>query len=360
MPPNSEINNTTGVLFEADGDLDDGGLKHDVRSLHESDKRENVQYVWLNLILFPVTHIIAVYGCYLIVVSAHIYTCLFTFGLYWFTMLGLLAGIHRLWSHRSYKASNGLQLFLMLGCTMAYQNSIFHWVREHRVHHKFSETNADPVNASRGLFFSHVGWLMVRKHPDVKTKGKVIDMSDLEQNPIVAFNRKHYVMLTTLVAGVIPFIIPVLGWNETFINSFCIAVVLRWVLTLNAIFVVNSFAHKYGHRPIDANIEPRQNVWVSLFTGGEGWHNFHHSFPWDYKASEHGFINMITPFIDLCAFMGWAWDLKSVAPDVVRRRMHRTGDGSHSVWGWNDPDQCAEERAMASVTYRKEPNAICL
>lgn len=354
MPPNSQANETTGVLFEEDMELDDGGLKHDVRPLAEADKREDVRYVWLNLILFPVSHATALYGCYLAFTSAHIYTSLFTYGLYWFSMCGLLAGIHRLWSHRSFKANTGLQVFFMLGCTMAYQNDIIHWVREHRVHHKFSETNADPVNASRGLFFSHVGWLMVRKHPDVQKKGKVVDMSDLEQNPILAFNKKHYKLLTTLVAGVIPFMIPVVFWNETWLNSFCMAVVLRWVSTLNAIFSINSFAHKYGHQPFDSNIQPRQNFWVSFFTGGGGWHNYHHAYPWDYKASEHGFFNLTKTFIDFCAFMGWAWDLKSVDKDVIKRRVQRTGDGTHAVWGWNDPEQTAEERAMASVTYRKD------
>lgn len=59
-----------------------------------------------------------------------------------------------------------------------------------RIHHKYTETNADPHNASRGLFFSHIGWVMVRKHPDVTKKGKTIDMSDLKADPIVMFQYK--------------------------------------------------------------------------------------------------------------------------------------------------------------------------
>jgi stearoyl-CoA desaturase (delta-9 desaturase) len=58
------------------------------------------------------------------------------------------------------------------------------------VHHKFSETDADPHNAKRGFFFSHVGWLLMRKHPDVKRKGKAIDMSDLEKDFVVVFQRR--------------------------------------------------------------------------------------------------------------------------------------------------------------------------
>ena len=70
------------------------------------------------------------------------------------------------------------------------QNDIIEWVRDHRVHHKFAETDADPHNAKRGFFFSHMGWLLVRKHPDVKDKGKCCDMSDLYADPVCTFQRK--------------------------------------------------------------------------------------------------------------------------------------------------------------------------
>jgi fatty-acid desaturase len=65
------------------------------------------------------------------------------------------------------------------------------WARDHRVHHKYSETDADPHNAKRGFFFSHIGWLLCRKHPEVKKKGKKIDISDLENDPVLAFQKKY-------------------------------------------------------------------------------------------------------------------------------------------------------------------------
>jgi fatty-acid desaturase len=61
----------------------------------------------------------------------------------------------------------------------ALQNDIYEWNRDHRGHHKFSETDADPHNSKRGFFFSHVGWLLCKKHPDVISKGTTIDLSDL-------------------------------------------------------------------------------------------------------------------------------------------------------------------------------------
>lgn len=71
------------------------------------------------------------------------------------------------------------------------QGHIYEWVRDHRVHHKFVDTDADPYNAKRGFFFAHMGWLIVRKHPDVINKGKLVDVSDLDDDPFVVWQRRY-------------------------------------------------------------------------------------------------------------------------------------------------------------------------
>lgn len=65
--------------------------------------------------------------------------------------LGITAGAHRLWAHRTYKAKLPLRIMLGIFQTMAFQNHIYEWVRDHRVHHKFTDSDADPHNASRGI-----------------------------------------------------------------------------------------------------------------------------------------------------------------------------------------------------------------
>lgn len=60
-----------------------------------------------------------------------------------------------------------------------------------RAHHKFTDTDGDPHNFKRGFFFAHMGWLMVKKHPDVKKMGSTIDMSDLERDALVMFQKKY-------------------------------------------------------------------------------------------------------------------------------------------------------------------------
>lgn len=67
---------------------------------------------------------------------------------------------------------------------------MYEWVRDHRQHHKHVDTDADPHNAKRGFFFSHIGWLLMKKHPDVYEKKKTIDMSDMEADPHVMFQKK--------------------------------------------------------------------------------------------------------------------------------------------------------------------------
>lgn len=67
---------------------------------------------------------------------------------------------------------------------------MYEWVRDHRVHHRYSETSADPHDSNRGFFFSHCGWLMLKKHKDVITKGRQIDMSDINDDPVIKYHVK--------------------------------------------------------------------------------------------------------------------------------------------------------------------------
>ena len=71
------------------------------------------------------------------------------------------------------------------------QRHVYQWALDHRVHHKYSETNADPHDARRGFLFSHIGWLVLTPHPDVEEKRKAVDMSDMEADPIVMWQKRY-------------------------------------------------------------------------------------------------------------------------------------------------------------------------
>ncbi|XP_068154326.1 acyl-CoA Delta-9 desaturase-like [Drosophila tropicalis] len=334
----------TGVLFEADADTVDGALATDIRPLKKAEKRK-LALVWRNIILFGYLHLAALYGGYLLLFQAKWTTIAFAFALYSMGMIGITGGAHRLWAHRSYKAKWPMRLILIIFNTIAFQDAAFHWARDHRVHHKYSETDADPHNATRGFFFSHVGWLLCKKHPDVVAKGKGLDLSDLRADPILMFQKRHYMILMPLACFILPTLIPVYYWDESLLNAWFVATMFRWCFQLNTTWLVNSAAHKFGNRPYDKTINPSQTAMVAFFTFGEGWHNYHHVFPWDYKTSEWGnySLNLTTAFIDLFAKIGWAYDLKTVAPDTIERRVRRLGDGTHEIWGWGDKDITTED-----------------
>ena len=151
--------------------------------------RPERQLVWFNVYFMLVLHLFASYGLFLLP-GAKLWTWIWIVFCHYFGGMGVTAGAHRLWAHRSYKATWPLRLILMFMNCMAAQNDIFEWARDHRVHHKYSETDADPHNAKRGFFFSHIGWLLVRKHPDVIKKGKQLDVSDLYEDKIVMFQKR--------------------------------------------------------------------------------------------------------------------------------------------------------------------------
>lgn len=80
---------------------------------------------------------------------------------------------------------------------------------------------------------------------------------------------------------------------------------------------------------LSRNIAPVESLLVSYLTNGEGWHNYHHTFPWDYRASELGIkVNVTTYFIDLLAYLGLAYDLRTAPKHMVKQRVLRSGDGS--------------------------------
>ncbi|ERE92445.1 acyl-CoA desaturase-like protein [Cricetulus griseus] len=77
-------------------------------------------------------------------------------------------------------------------------------------------------------------------------------------------------------------------WGETLWNSYFLASILRYTITLEGTWLVNSAAHMYGKQPYDKLSSPWQNPLVGLGAIGEGFYNFYHTFPFDYSVSEFG------------------------------------------------------------------------
>ncbi|KAL7300762.1 acyl-CoA Delta(11) desaturase-like [Trichogramma pretiosum] len=371
MSPNL-FGTTAAVISEAsqtpDLKVKSNGSSTSYLNNKENNKKYPWKIVWRNVIAFLYLHFGALYGLYLFFDGAKFLTVLWTILVACSAAVGITAGAHRLWCHRAYKAKWPLRVILMIFQTTAFQNHLYEWVRDHRVHHKFTDTDADPHNAKRGFFFSHMGWLLLRKHPDVISKGASVDMSDLDSDPVVVWQRRLYIILMPLFCFVIPAWIPCYFWNENPMNSWY-ATIFRYTLSLNITWLVNSAAHIWGTRPYDESISATDNVRVALGAFGEGWHNYHHVFPWDYKAAELGdySVNFSTAFIDFFAKIGWAYDLKTVPLEMIEKRAKRTGDGTRiehddsenhhegAIWGWGDKDMHQEDIEMVHI-INSQPN----
>lgn len=76
-----------------------------------------------------------------------------------------------------------------------------------------------------------------------------------------------------------------------------------------------------------------ESQFVGFVAIGEGWHNYHHAFPWDYRAAELGArYNITTHVIDLLAYLDLVYDLKQTPYNIIQQRALKKGDGTHPVF----------------------------
>jgi stearoyl-CoA desaturase (delta-9 desaturase) len=277
---------------------------------------------WPMIIYIGLAHVAALVGL-VCLPQCNKWTLLWAFVLWPITGFGITGGVHRLWSHRSYKATFPLRVFLMLINSIANQGSIWHWARDHRVHHKHSETDADPHNATRGFFFAHMGWLFVKKHKAIIEAGKKLDFSDLAEDSTVVFQKVLDPWFALFMCFVFPGLICTL-WGGKFWEGFWVAGALRYIVVLHFTWLVNSAAHFFGDHPYDHTSWPAENPFVSIGAIGEGWHNWHHKYPFDYAASEFGITKQFNPTklnIDLFVLVGLASEPKRATGAWHRLRM---------------------------------------
>lgn len=299
-----------------------------VVSYHYKNKSIN----WPMGIYITLVHVVAFVGL-MKLGRCQYETLMWAFILWPISGFGITVGVHRLWSHRSYEAAFSVRLLLMLCNSVANQGSIFHWARDHRVHHKFSETDADPHNATRGFFYAHIGWLYVKKHPDVVKAGRELDFSDLKEDATVMFQKKLDPWFTLYMAFIMPAQVAQL-WGEDFWTAFFVAGALRYCVVLHFTWCVNSAAHLYGDHPYDVLSYPAENPWVSYMAVGEGWHNWHHKYPFDYAASEFGISSQFNPsklMIDTFAWLGLVWGRKRATAAWNMNKARRDKDLANGV-----------------------------
>ena len=193
--------------------------------------------------------------------------------------LGITAGYHRLWAHRAYDASLPLKILLMIVGTFAVQNSILFWASGHRTHHRHvDDVDQDPYSIKRGFWYAHLGW-MIRDHspsePDYK------NAPDLINDKLVMFQHKYYVpMVIAVHVGLLGGVGWAVGdvWGVVLLGG-----LLRLIISHHVTFFINSLCHMWGKRPYTDENTARDNFILAILTWGEGYHNYHHIFQYDYR-----------------------------------------------------------------------------
>lgn len=200
--------------------------------------------------------------------------------LFFFTGMSITAGYHRLWAHKAYDAHPIVKIVLAIGGAMALQNSILHWSSDHRVHHRYVDDNEkDPYSAKKGLWFSHIGW-MLREYQSHRYSDYA-NCKDLLKDKVVMWQHNHYLPIVLIANFGITALV---GWlNGDILSMVLFAGVFRLVMVHHVTFFINSLAHYWGSQPFTDKNTAKDNGIIALFTFGEGYHNFHHIFEYDYR-----------------------------------------------------------------------------
>lgn len=228
--------------------------------------------------------------------------------------LSITGGYHRLFAHAAYRGRAALRLFYLFFGAASVQNSALQWVSDHRRHHRRTDSDDDPYNIKRGFWWAHIGWVLFK---DVEQDTGPRDVSDLERDPLVRFQHRHYYTLA-LGAG---FLLPVATaslWGDA-LGGALVACFLRLALQYHATFAINSVAHTFGDQPFGGTVSARNHALTAILTLGEGYHNFHHRFPSDYRngyAPHH--YDPTKWWIWIMARLGFASDLRRTPPTAIR------------------------------------------
>jgi stearoyl-CoA desaturase (delta-9 desaturase) len=189
--------------------------------------------------------------------------------------LSITVGYHRLFSHKTYSAHPIFETFILGISTLAFQWSAYAWSHDHRKHHNHVDTEKDPYSIKKGFWYAHVLWLF-----DYDRKMDHDLVEDLQKNPRVMFQHKHFLPLTWAIN------LAVFGLTCLFLHpltAFFYSFVLRVFFIHHSTWFINSLAHTWGSRTYAKELSAVDNAILALLTFGEGYHNYHHAFANDYR-----------------------------------------------------------------------------
>jgi len=214
----------------------------------------------------------------------------FVFCVFLFGQLAIPIGYHRLLTHRSFRSPKWFERTLATLAMCAGQETPARWVAWHRIHHQHSDHANDPHSPLVSFFWSHVNWLVHENNGNGKTFALYEKYArDILRDPYYMWLEKiryaspifftiHAAVFAALAGTISVF---TYGWNINALqlasSIFLWGVVARTVFVWHITWAVNSLTHLFGYRNFDTPDGSRNNWFVTLLTGGEGWHNNHHA-----------------------------------------------------------------------------------
>ncbi|HEY4355887.1 MAG TPA: fatty acid desaturase [Acidobacteriaceae bacterium] len=193
--------------------------------------------------------------------------------------VGIGMGYHRLLTHRGYKVPKWLEYVFAVCATLSLEGGPLVWTATHRIHHQHTDKPGDPHSPNEGSWWSHAGWIIygagVSGEPALLAKYAPDLIKDRFYRLL---NTYHWVPLVVVAFA----LLAVGGWTWVLWGIF-----LRVTVGLHATWLVNSATHMWGSKRFATRDDSRNNWWVALLTGGEGWHNNHHAHP---VSARHGLV----------------------------------------------------------------------
>lgn len=271
---------------------------------------------WLNILFLSLSPVIGVAGtaAYAIAFGVRWWEPALFVLLFGLVSFSVTAGYHRCFAHKAYVCHPVVQAFFLFFGSMALQNSALKWSSDHRDHHRYVDRHWDPYNIQRGGLWAHVLWLFYTEPPE-RTYDNV---PDLQANRLVRWQFRFNGAIGVLGGLGIPTLIGAFFGRP--LGGLLWGGFLRVVLIHHTTFLVNSVAHLYGSQPYTLGNSGRDNALLSFVTNGEGYHNFHHKFPSDFRNGVRWYQWDPTKWlIVLLGFAGLARDLVQTPESVIEK-----------------------------------------
>lgn len=184
-------------------------------------------------------------------------------GVFLFVSVGLECGMHRQFAHKSYVASQPMQMFMAACSIFALQGPVVMWSAFHITHHRYADKTGDPHPAINGW----KSWFWIDVYNTATVNRATVRR--LMKDPVLSVIQRYYLRIylaTLFVSALI----------DPRVTVYFFLLPSMW--SFHASGFVTTISHRFGYRNFNTNDESRNLLW-SNFLVGSPLHNNHHANP---------------------------------------------------------------------------------